>query len=178
MRSEDSIFSGQVSKLLESLYSTENIKVTIRNCPITEYQRLGIQIASNYAFNLTRVEQNDENWRKIMTTLPQAKGDRFMGIDWFSSSIYIMMLFDIQKTEAFLSKFKNCTDSIHIWYQNALQSDSDCIAVSCHWIEQIVYEKHPSLYAAFQLSGNTMSQVSRNNIVLHQVDKRMLLERS
>jgi hypothetical protein len=36
MRSEDSIFSGQVSKLLESLYSTKNIKVTIRNCPITQ----------------------------------------------------------------------------------------------------------------------------------------------
>ncbi|XP_065537052.1 protein broad-minded isoform X1 [Lathamus discolor] len=173
---------------LDCYFSTGNDKAMdgdVKNESLSSVQQLGVEMTVRYGKYLNLLKEHAENGlcfvlmncknflkqeqRTVVSSLCCLQ-EHCPGYDWFASSIFLIMSGDGEKTLMFLKQFSRLLVSAFLWLPRlhismhlpATTVESGIHPVyfcSTHYIEMLLKAKLPLVFAAFQRSGFTPSQI-------------------
>uniref|UniRef100_A0A8B9FFS5 Protein broad-minded n=1 Tax=Amazona collaria TaxID=241587 RepID=A0A8B9FFS5_9PSIT len=157
----------------------------VKNESLSSVQQLGVEMTVRYGKYLNLLKEHAENGlcfvlmnckkilkqeqRTVVSSLCCLQ-EHYPGYDWFASSIFLIMSGDGEKTLMFLKQFSRLLVSAFLWLPRlhismhlpATTVESGIHPVyfcSTHYIEMLLKAKLPLVFAAFQRSGFTPSQI-------------------
>ncbi|XP_075270262.1 protein broad-minded isoform X2 [Opisthocomus hoazin] len=181
-----------VSHLSESrsdcYFGTGNYKATdadVKSESLSSVQQLGIEMTVRYGKYLNLLKEHAENGlcfvlvncekflkqqqRTVVSSLCCLQ-ERYVGYDWFASSVFLMMSGDAEKTLTFLQRLSRLLVSAFLWLPRLHISmhlpittvESGIHPVyfcSAHHVEMLLKTELPLVFSAFHMSGFTPSQI-------------------
>lgn len=102
----------------------------------------------------------------------------YIGFDWFSATVFLMMKGNYDKSWKFLHTFSNLATSAYLWGARmhrsihlpahiASSSIPPVSYASCHNVELLIQVELPLVYPSFRMSGFAASQVCTLNSDAH-----------
>ncbi|CAH1269949.1 TBC1D32 [Branchiostoma lanceolatum] len=199
----EKVVQGQIKVQEETIFPKVDYKVMARDRrdvhgsdkglksqSLSAVQQLGVQLTIRYGTHLNLVKNSKDTKEQLSHLLKQVRfflrqqqrnidcqlrllQGEYVGHDWFTSTLFLMMMGKSERCWNFLLKFSTLLSSGYLWMPRLHASAHLPVPLtvsgihpvyycSAHYVELILQAEVPAVASAFRMSGYTPSQICQH----------------